>query len=341
MIKTRFLKAAAVLLSLLAMTAWAAQPPVLVDDHPDRYVVEEGDTLWNIAGRFLRDPWRWKEIWRSNPEIQNPDLIYPGDVLVLTGDGIRLLRRQDLKTVHIEPRIRYESLERAIPTIPPNIIQPFLTAPLVVEPRELESAGHVVVGVDDEIILGKYNQFYARGLGDAVAREYKLFHVGRKMKHPVSGELLGVEAVHLGDAVMLQPGETSKLEIVSAEEEIEPGDRLLPAGGEAPLPYYQPAAPEAPVSGWIVHVPGGLSEAGRYDIVAVSLGERENMQPGDVLEILYHRPRYKDPLDGKLRDLPDDRSGLMMVFRVFEKVSYALVMESSRSIKLGDRVQSP
>lgn len=340
-------------LALLAasMVAGAAEPPALAEGHPRRYVVQEGDTLWRIAGRFLREPWRWRDIWLSNPQIADPDLIYPGDVLVLTSDGIRLLRRagigrKDLPTVRLKPQVRYEPLARAIPTIPPNVIQPFLSAPLVVEPTELDGAGNVVVGVEDEIVLGKYSRFYARGLPQPAAighrvREYRLFHVGREMRNPGTGELLGIEAVHLGDAVLLEPGEMAKLEIVSAEQEIQPGDRLLPAGEEAPLPYYHPAAPANPVSGWIVHLPGGLSEAGRFDVAVVSLGRREEMRPGDVLEVMYHRPRYADPVDGRLRALPDDRSGLLMVFRVFDKVSYALVMASSRSIKLGDRVQSP
>jgi len=308
----------------------------LKQGHPDRYVVQEGDTLWDIANKFLNDPWRWPLIWRENSTIKNPHLIFPGDLLVVTSDHM-------IKAVRLEPKIHVQKLERAITTIPPHIIQPFLTSALIVEPGELEEAGHVLSGVEDnELVLGKYMKFYARGLSDTTAKEYRLFRIGKSLSDPESGELLGVEGIHLGDARMMKPGEdVSKLQIFSANQEVRPTDRLLPIHDEAPLPYYQPHSPNKPIGGWILLAPQGVDEVGKYDVVIISGGSREGLEEGHVLKAMLHRGTRKDPVTGEEYDVPEEVSGLMMVFQVFDKLSYALILESTRAIAIGDRYASP
>ncbi len=327
--------AIALAIALISNPVLAQSGPELREDHPDRYVVKKGDTLWGIATRFLKDPWRWPLIWKHNEGIENPHRIYPGDLLVVTGFD-------NLKVVRLKPQIRRSNLDRGIPAIPPNVIQPFLTSPLIIQPGELDEAGYVLQGVDDQIVLGKYNKFYARNLGDDTADEYRIFHIGETLLHPDTGELLGIETKHLGDARMLRPDEDiSKLVVVTSNEDIGPGDRLLPNDSSAPLPYFEPRGPESEVDGWILYAPKGVREVGRFDVVIVTGGEREGLEPGHVLRAMYHRTGRKDPITGEFYNPPDESSGLMMVFRVFEKLSYALIMEASRAINIGDKYINP
>lgn len=339
------LKLLALILILIPwISAYAADAPELRPDYPERYTVKDGDTLWGIAQTFLKNPWRWPQIWQSNEQIQNPHLIYPGDALVMTFvDGspqLKLLRSKQLAT--LSPRVYAEPRRVAIPTIPPSAIQAFLSSPLVVDKNELDSAGYVAVGLDSAIVLGKFSEFYGRGLPSEEVEFYRIFRPGKPFIEPETNELLGVEAQHIGDARMLKPGETAKMEIVRSYIEITPGDRMLPAPKEVGLPYYAPAAPDnADLRGFILRVPEGVAEAGPYSVVVISLGERENMAPGHVLRILYNAPRERDPVTREFFTPPEDSSGLLMVFRTFEKVSYALVLQATRAIHVLDAVVSP
>lgn len=307
----------------------------LREDAPKRYVVQQGDTLWALANRFLKDPWRWPLIWQSNENVANPHLIFPGDLLVITG-------LDNLKVVRLKPKVRRSSLDRGIPAIPPNVIQPFLTSPLIVEPGELNQAGYVLQGIDDQILLGKYSQFYSRALADLEANQYRVFNVGQPLIHPDSAEVLGVEAKHLGDARMLKSEEgISKMVVIDSHEDIRPGDRILPFDEFEPLSYFEPRAPDHDVEGWIIRAPQGVKEVGRFDVVIISGGSREGLEQGHVLRAMYRRSGRKDPVTGEFYTPPDESSGLMMVFRVFEKVSYALVMETNRQINIGDYYIKP
>ena len=303
--------------------------------HPDRYVVQEGDTLWDIANKFLLDPWRWPLIWQENAAIENPHLIFPGDLLVVTSD-------HHIKVVRLEPKVHVQPLERAVPTIPPHIIYPFLTAASIVDPGELDQAGHVLSGVEDELVLGKYQRFYARGLVDDTADEYQLFRIGKTLTHPESGELLGIEGIHLGEARMERRGDdVSKLLVTGTNQEIRPSDKLLPITEVTPLPYYQPHSPETNLTGIILMAPKGVFEVGKFDVVIITGGTREGLEEGHVLLAMYHRGERTDPVTGENYEVPDEISGIMMVFRTFEKLSYALILKSVRSISVGDRYESP
>lgn len=352
-LQKKLLRALYLVLSLTVLTPLAGQAAALNPDYPERYTVVQGDTLWDVAARFLKEPWRWPEIWKENPHIKNPNLIYPGDVLVLSlVDGkpeLRLLRNEKLserKTVKLSPAIYSQALERAIPTIPTRIIQPFLTQPLVLEKDGLETAGYITIGVDDKLLLGKYDQFYARGLSENKSGHYQIFRPGVKFIHPETKEVLGYQALYLGDARMLAPGDPAKLEITRSRQEIGPTDRLLPAPEDVPLPYYQPHAPNTAVRGWILSAVGGvdaegMSELGPATIVVLSLGKRDGVEEGHVLRIVRHAGRRKDPVHGRDYRLPEEDSGLLMVFRTFERVSYALILKANRAIHVLDAVYTP
>lgn len=366
------LKALAVLFSGLALIQ-----PVLADtlelkpDHPDRYVVVKGDTLWDISSRFLKDPWRWPNIWNKNEQIKNPHLIYPGDVILLryvNGQPELTIARQgepqpapsgaineppsvaaeqrverpDLPgTDRLHPQVRDESLESAIPTIRPDAIGPFLTQPLVVTANELKRAGYVTVGLDNRNALGTLSQFYARGLGKEPKERYNIFRQGKVLKHPDSGEVLGYEAMFLGEARLLQGGDPAKLEITSVKQEILPTDRLLEAPEAAPLPYYYPRPPEKKVYGRILSAINGVAEFGPGQVVSISLGQRDGIEDGHVLRIMRHVGKARDPVTGGRYRIPDEETGLMMVFRTFNKVSFGLIMNATQPVHLYDAVQTP
>jgi len=341
----------------------------LKPDHPERYTVVKGDTLWDVSTRFLKSPWHWPKIWKINDQIKNPHLIYPGDVVVLRMvDGKPVLtverkdkasglpslpeaakapdapvgeRRVDDRTVKLSPQARSEPLEAAIPTIPPNAIVPFLTRPLAVEENELEQAGYITTGLAFRIALGDSSQFYARGLQDDAAEYYQIFRPGKPIRHPDTGELLAYEALYLGDAKRLETGDPSKLVVTAVKQEIIPTDRLLTAPKKASLPYYYPHAPKTQVQGRIVSALNAVAEIGPQTVVGISLGAREGIEEGNVLRIMRHVGTHKDPLTRERYKLPDEESGLLLIFRTYEKMSYGLVMTATRPVHLLDAVITP
>ena len=363
-------------LALLVLTAPANADVVALNaDHPDRYVVQKGDTLWDISKRFLKDPWRWASVWTINEQIKNPHLIYPGDIILLTYvDGkpqLSVVRDEPaaevpqavvepavtpttsieepagetpsgMKVVKLRPKAHVGSIESAIPTISPDAIVPFLTEPLVVGRSELERAGYVTIGLDDRRALGDGNEFYARGLKKNSGTEYyQVYRKGAALRHPDTGETLGYEAQYLGDARMLVAGDPAKLVVTRVKQEILPTDRLLAAPEKAALPYYFPRAPDKNVDGRILAAINGLREFGPTTIVAISLGKREGMEEGHVLRIMRHVGKSKDPVTKRMYRMPDEESGLLMIFRVFDKVSYALIMDANRPIHLHDALRTP
>lgn len=358
-----FLNVLIILLGLSPALA-AADDVQLKPDRPERYTVVKGDTLWDIAARFLQSPWHWPRVWKINESIKNPHLIYPGDVIVLRYvDGqpeLTLLRSEKLSpgaasapptesarasavsgTTKLEPRVYSEPLAQAIPTITPDVIVPFLTQPLVVGENELERAGYVTIGFDDRIALGSQSQFYARGITDPEAEYFQIFRPGQALRNPDTGELLAYEALYLGDAQRLERGDPSKLVVTSVKQEILPTDRLLVAPRRAALPYYFPHAPEKPVHGRVIAALNAVAEIGSHTVVTISVGQREGIEEGHVLRVMYRQGKHRDPVTRSKYSLPDEESALLLVFRTFEKVSYGLVLNATRPVNLLDAVVTP
>ncbi|MEO7742142.1 MAG: LysM peptidoglycan-binding domain-containing protein [Usitatibacter sp.] len=348
----------------------------------------KGDTLWGIAGKFLKDPYKWPQIWQMNQDqIKNPHRIYPGDVIRLDRSGPSLSMEGHshadalANLVRLEPRVRVEPLESAVPTIPGAVIGPFLSQPLVIEENGLDSAPAIVATSEGRVIVAVGDTAYADRIGSSDSVNWQIFRPGQAVRDPESGEVLGYEAKYVGDARVRRFGHPTTLEITKARQEINRGDRLMPAR-ETSFPAYVPRAPDKPIKGAIVSVDGGVSELGQYQIVSLNRGSRDGLQVGHVLAS-YHRgevvdttgrtrgfidtkqsvwsldtkpvnvvpdpPRPPTPTDGKVGvaatgttlKLPDERNGLVFIFRVFEKMSYGMVMSATRPIYIGDLVQTP
>lgn len=313
-------------------------------DHPDRYTVVKGDTLWDISSRFLNEPWYWPEIWQVNPQVENPHLIYPGDVLTLVYvDGKpRITKAQNApNVVKLSPQVRSTPIETPVPTIPLDAIQSFLGKTRIVDQAVLDRAPYVLQGQDGRIVSGAGDRVYARG--DAEGE--KVLGVFRRSKvytDPETGEFLGLEAKSVGQGrVASQDGEVVSLDLTKSEEEILQNDRLLPTGDDRISTSFQPSAPDEQVRGVMIAVDGGVNNIGQYDVVTVNRGAREGLEVGNVLAVFKKGQVVKDPNTAEMIELPSERAGLLMVFRTEEKLSYGLVLKATRPLALLDEVRNP
>lgn len=334
--------------------AWAQVPPgELKATAPDRYIVVPGDTLWSIAERYLESPQRWPQLWEMNRDtLKNPHRIYPGDVLVLDrAKGQLALKPTD--TVKLSPKIRAESsATRAIPSIPPTLIEPYLTRPLVIEPNGLDNAPVIVATEANRVILGAGSIAYARGLSGAKEETWHIYRRGKALVDPDSNLTVGYEATFLGSAHVRKEGEPSTIEIIAASQEITTGDHLV-AAGVPQVPNYAPHAPSSQITGRVMSIYGGVGtvgEGGKNSVVTLNRGRADGIEVGHVLALmrLGSVVGEKRSLSGAIEKtalsgmkVPDERYGLVFVFRVFDRVSYALVMNVSRPVNPLDVVQTP
>jgi hypothetical protein len=387
---------------LLAMPA-LADTLQLQDNAPEKYVVVKGDTLWDISGRFLKDPWRWPQIWNMNrEEIKNPHWIYPGDLIVLDRSGpeprLSLVKgdQGNLPTVKLSPGMRSTEISDAgIPPIPIRVIHPFLSQPRVVPLGALNDAPFILGSNTDRYVLGTGDDAIATG-GKPGVTHWNILRPGHALTDPVTGELLGYEVIYLGDARTLVDGAPQKIRITNAVEEILPHDKLVPADDSATFEYI-PHAPDKEISGRIISAYGGLTDSGVYQTVVINRGSRDGLEPGHVLAVFregmaatltkdeadrmkwvnekaagipdggawlysdvrclnqYSKVTYDQAAD--VRDnfrgtclgdrnenavkMPDAKSGLVMVYRVYDSVSYALIMQSDGPVYLLDTVRNP
>ena len=351
----------------------------LATNAPPSYTVKAGDTLWAVSGMFLKNAWRWPELWGMNLSgIRNPHLIYPGQTLFLdTTDGRARLRlgkatggdnSSDLPTVRVSPRTRIENLSAsALPTLKSHLIEPFLAEPVVVDEQGLAAAPRIVSAQDNRVLLTRGDRAYARGapgaeLMDVPSQKQQAFRVFRNataLKDPLTGEVLGYEAQYVGKALLAKSESTQSnldadgknhtdiipatIDITEAKEEMRVGDRLLP---EPPrqLQSYVPHAPSSVVDARIVSVYGSaVVNAAQNQVVSINRGTRDGMESGLVLAILKDGARMIDKTDARLPQikLPDERNGLLMVLRTFERVSYALVLDITSGVKVGDHLVNP
>lgn len=325
--------------------------PALRPDYPERYVVVKGDTLWDISARFLRDPWYWPELWQNNPQVVNPHLIYPGDVLTMyyvdgrptlhldRKDGTIPIGSSRYPVVDLSPKVRVESLEEAIPTIPLDAIAQFLTRPRVVTKEELEEAPYIIATSDEHLLATLGSTVYARKVDPSVATEFAVIKPDRTFSTK-EGEVLGFETIYLADARLLKEGDPATLRITDATQEVFQGNRLFPID-ERFMTNFRPHAPEEEVHGDIVAVVGSVSRVGQFQMIVIDLGRQEGMRPGTALAINQAGGTIRDIMTGEKVTLPDERAGVAMVFRVFDRVSYALVMNATRSIRQWDKVTNP
>lgn len=333
------------LMALLMSSALLANQVALNPNHPERYVVVKGDTLWDISAKFLQYPWHWPEIWQVNPQVENPHLIYPGDELTLVyRDGRPVLElNRGQQTFKLSPEMREIRIDEAISTIPLSSIRPFLTKPRVVGVEVLDAAPYVVATTDERLLSGAGDIVYARGIIEQESDDFSLFRGGKIYFDPNTGEELGVEAIYTGDAVVTQPGDVSTLNLTYTNREVMVGDKLLPFEDEDFDLNFFPRAPSQPMEGTIISVFDGVSQVGQYQIVVLNLGTRDGLESGHVLSVYKAGKTIRDAVSADREatvTLPDEHAGEAMVFKLYEKVSYAIVMKATTSMHLFDKVRS-
>ncbi|HET8701004.1 MAG TPA: LysM domain-containing protein [Nitrococcus sp.] len=332
-------------LLILADPLLAAAVP-LKQGHPSQYVVQPGDSLWSISARFLQDPWYWPEIWYVNPAIKNPHLIYPGDVIKFTtiGGEPRLVVQRRGGAIKLSPRIRVEELDEAVPTIPISALRPFLTGDRMVSAEQWQRAPYIVAGADEHVMDAQGDLIYVRHLRqDGTDSLFNILRKGEPLVDPESGEVLGYQAAHVGDAVCRTGGEPATCIIRRSNREVLPGDRLLRIEEKALKGHFYPKPPARAVEGTIIAVMGGVSQIGQYNVVAINRGETQGLKPGDVLLVYTPGRQVVDRFDDAHEQvaLPDERAGEMIVFRTFPRMSFGLIMEATRAMSVRDLVRSP
>jgi len=328
---------------LLFLFSPVAKSVELKDGHPDVYIVVKGDTLWDISGVFLDKPWLWPEIWQVNPQVANPHLIYPGDKLKLVyidGKPQIVLSRDD----RLSPKIRVLSEGDAIPTIPLDVIRPFLYSPRVLTRDEFDQSPYILAADSQRLIFAQGTKVYIRGVTDELLKSYSLFREGEAYTDPETNEFLGIEAIHLGSGKLLRGGDPATLMINKSVQEVLKGDRALPFDENAFPPVFLIHAPDHDVNAYIISVYNGVTQIGTYDVVILNKGIRDNMEVGHVLTIMQSGRVVNDDIgnsSGEAVSLPSERAGELMIFRTFEKTSLALVMRATRPIHIMDTAVTP
>src|SRR5579862_1161558 len=321
---------------------------------PKSYVVQRGDTLWGLANKFLKDPWLWPEIWYVNPEVSNPHRIYPGDTLRLaTGsDG-----KQEVQVVHtsgsatrLEPLLRSTALEAPIANIPYSAIAAFLSRPGVLTKEQAEAAPYILSLRDRHLIAGTENAIYVRKLESAPEGEhFNVMHVGDKLHDPDGNRTLGYLAEYSGTAMVTATGNPATAVITESAREIVAGDVLVPETGGS-VADIVPHAPAGEVHARVISVVNGVLLAGQYQVVAINRGSQQGIEPGHVLRVYESGDHVRDhcatiaglgTCTGHLVNLPDVTAGTLLMFRVYDHVSYGLVLNISNPIANGDRVVRP
>ena len=285
-----------------ALLGASAIAQTLNPDAPSRYVVQKGDTLWSIAGRFLQEPWRWSEVWEANPQIKDPHLIYPGDEILLVyqaGEAVLQVQRGpagERPTIKLSPTVRAEPLELAIPTIPIDAIHQFLVASRVVTEDELAGAAYIVSVGSEALLARPGGKFFARGIDTAEHTRFVVLRRGQEYLAPESGELLGLEALHVGDAVLDVPGDPATLLLTAIEREVLNGDRLLPALDEDVDSHFLPRPPADDLRGQIIAVVDGVTQIGQHNIVVLNLGREHGIEAGHVLAVYQRGETISDEI---------------------------------------------
>ena len=323
----------------------------LLASAPEQYTVQKGDTLWDISSRFLQNPWYWPEIWYMNPQVQNPHLIYPGDVISVFYVGGRPYLTIDGETrmlgaERLSPEMRAEPIEATEKIIPIQAIEQFLIRPQIVDDYTLESAPHVVGSQDNRIVFGVNDSVYVRDSESfEVGAVYGVYRPGDEFLDPVTGELLGYEAIHVADGEVTEEGNPATVFLNKAEREVLRGDRLFSVEFDDADSAFRPQPPSKVINGEVIYLYDAITQVGTYQIVATNVGSRNGIEKGNVISINHAgrtvRDRHAKRGQSKEVKLPDEPAADAIIFRTFDKISYAFILDANRPIKVGDIVVNP
>lgn len=348
-----------------AQTVGSGSNIPLAADAPEQYVVKTGDTLWDISKVFLRQPWYWPEIWYVNPQIANPHLIYPGDMLKLVyidGQPRLTVTERGGETVEggrggkrLSPEVRREPLSQAITAIPYDIVASFMGRPTLLTKEQVKTAPYVVAMRDSHMIGAIGNEVYARGIGDAAPEtRYSVIHVEDELRDPDNNALLGYSGLYVGSGPVATEGDPAKIVMTDSTREVLRGDKLFPESVDVNMDFV-PHAPSSEIDASIIAV-RSQTVMGQYQVVALNRGTASGLEPGHILAVYQRgdvvrdsfaegglaarRMRHSSTSGSNVR-LPDERAGIVMVFKAFDRLSYALVMETTHEIRQGDHARNP
>jgi len=319
-----------------------SDPVPLADNHPDEYVVKVGDTLWDIAATFLRDPWYWPEIWHINQQIENPHLIYPGDVLGLVYvDGQQKITNIRASTYRMSPQARVTPINEAVTSIPYESIAAFLASGAVLEKREVNRLPYLLSTRGDHLMASAGNEIYVRGLEEEqLGSRYNVVSVGGPIIDPDDNKLIGYAGRFVAEGTLRRGGDPQTVALTDSSQEAIPGDRLIPEVVDIPLNFY-PKAPSADIDGRIISVADGVTQIGQYMVVVLNRGARDGLAVGDVLTVWEAGEKIDDRFGGGRVRLPDEEAGTLMVFKVYDRIGLGLIMEATQAINIHDHVRNP
>lgn len=325
-----------------SLNAFSQSGSPLADDHPNEYTVQVGDTLWDIAARFLKDPWYWPEIWYINPEIVNPHLIYPGDVLGLVYvEGRQMVAPIRASTHRLSPTARSTPLTEAVTSVAYEDIAAFLSTGAVLQRDQIDELPYLLATKGDHLIAAAGNIVYIRrNNSDELGQRFNIVKVGDKLVDPDDNKVIGYQGQIVGAGTLRRGGDPATLAITESSQEAAQGDLLIATESNLPLNFF-PKAPSSQIDGRIISVVGGVSQIGQYMVVVLNRGSGDGLAVGDVLTVFQDGPEVKDHVEGGMVKLPDESAGTIMVFKTFSDISYALVMEATTAIHNLDHVRNP
>lgn len=318
------------------------EPVPLAEGHPNEYVVQVGDTLWDISATFLKDPWYWPEIWHINPDIENPHLIYPGDVLGLVYiDGMPRVTNIRASTYRLSPQARVTPITQAVTSIPYEAVSAFLSSGVVLEKGQAKKLPYLVDTRGDHLVAAAGNTVYVRGIENAQpGSRYNVVHVGEPLIDPDDNRLVGYQGIFVGEGTLRRSGDPASVALTDTTQEALKGDRLIPESVDIPLNFF-PKPPNSQIDARIISVVGGVSQIGQYHVVVLNRGSNDGLAAGDVLTVFQTGATVDDRFGGGKVRLPDEEAGTLMMFKVYDRIGYGLVMEATQAIHVNDTVRNP
>lgn len=344
--------------SVMLMTAAHANnpAPTIKADAPNRYVVKKGDTLWDISGRYLDSPWRWKEIWATNKQIKNPNLIYPDDILILciiqgktligvdTGEGCAGVEKQ-LTGEFVASSVAVTSTANSVPAIPMSAIQHWLDKTIIVDPKDFNTTPYVLASKKRNLITASGDKVYAKGVPLIVGQRYGVYREGERYVDPRTKEVIGLEVTQVATGLVTstETNGVSSLQLTdSYGKEVREGDRVFVELDNAIPPVFYPEPANVSRGGMIVRVMNSINSAAKGSVVSINLGSKQGAKPGDVLTVYQKGPLVRDTLDNDMPvRLPSEPTGMVMVFNTFDNISYAYVLSSELPLNIGDQLLPP